>query len=613
MATAASAEEPLAGTPGRSRRVRGPILRELLRPYPRALPALSALGLVASLAEGIGIGLLIPFLNTLLDEQPGSVSGPFVEWAQAYADWMKPDTVLYALAATIFVLIVIKAAVVFAHEATGDWLNGRVAHDLRMRLIRQLLDVEYRFVQRQPAGRLLDTLQEHTKRAGDAVSCVATLIVTGATISVFSVLLLLTSWRLTLGFGAGVALATLLLRGLSQRAKRLGSESVEASKSLSSCIVAVLDGMRMIRAYGQEEREWRRLADISDGERRAYVHTDITAAAVTPLMEVLYVPLFLGALVLAWRAGTTLPVLLTCLVLFYRLQPKIQQFLMNRTRLSVLLASVEDVQALLRTDDKPFLTHGHRSIRRLEHSVRFHEVGFRYTPEARHAVRNVSFEIPRGAMVAVVGGSGAGKSTLVNLLFRFYDPQEGRIVVDDCPLADLDPSAWRKRIAIAGQDADLLSGTIAENIRFGKPDASQQRIVRAAKRAEADAFIEALPDGYDSMVGARGLSLSAGQRQRIGLARALVRDPCLLVLDEATSALDNPTSAAILSTVDKLRGQLTILMIAHRLENVFRADDIVVLLEGSVVERGRPDELLRKQGLFAHLYLGVKPESPRDE
>jgi subfamily B ATP-binding cassette protein MsbA len=203
-------------------------------------------------------------------------------------------------------------------------------------------------------------------------------------------------------------------------------------------------------------------------------------------------------------------------------------------------------------------------------------------------------------MTAIVGVSGAGKTTLSNLLFRFHDPQSGQITVDGVPLTEIDLSWWRRQLSIAGQDADLISGTIRDNIAYGLSEVAADRVVDAARKASAHAFISALPMGYDTRVGERGILLSGGQRQRIGLARALIRESGILVLDEATNSLDSMTEAEVLASLEALHGT-TVIVIAHRLSTTRMADQIVVLSGGRVVESGTPAVLYQEDGLFSKM------------
>ena len=216
-------------------------------------------------------------------------------------------------------------------------------------------------------------------------------------------------------------------------------------------------------------------------------------------------------------------------------------------------------------------------------------------------MQELSLDIPHGQTLGIVGGSGAGKSTLINLLCGVHVPTSGAIRIDGRDLATIAPGRWRARLGLAGQDADLRPGTIFENIAYAVPDASREAVRRAAAMASAEAFIEALPMGYDTPVGVRGMQLSGGERQRIALARALLREPDVLILDEATNAVDNLTEASIGRTLAALGGSLTMIVIAHRLSSVRHVDRIVVMEGGRIVERGRPEELALRGGAFAEL------------
>jgi ATP-binding cassette subfamily C protein CydCD len=233
--------------------------------------------------------------------------------------------------------------------------------------------------------------------------------------------------------------------------------------------------------------------------------------------------------------------------------------------------------------------------------VRFEHVTFAYGSEERAALRDVSFEVPRGRTVALVGRSGAGKTTAAHLLLRFWDPQHGSIVIDDCDARELRLDHLRRLIALVAQDTYLFNTTLRENIRLGRPDASDDDVLQAARAASVDEFAMALPDGYDTPVGERGLQLSGGQRQRVSIARALLKDAPILVLDEATSHLDAVSEAEVRLALDRLRAGRTTLIIAHRLSTIRDADEIVVLDDGAVVERGTHGQLVAQDGLYAHL------------
>jgi ATP-binding cassette subfamily B protein len=234
-------------------------------------------------------------------------------------------------------------------------------------------------------------------------------------------------------------------------------------------------------------------------------------------------------------------------------------------------------------------------------NVRFEHVGFAYEPE-RDILKGLDLEIPAGTSCAIVGPSGAGKSTIARLLYRFYDPTAGRILIDDQDIAEVNQRSLRASIGIVPQDTVLFNDTIGYNIGYGRDAASQSDIERAARGAAIDRFIAALPNKYESMVGERGLKLSGGEKQRVAIARTLLKDPPVLVLDEATSALDSRTEEAIQQTLDRVARSRTTIMIAHRLSTIVNADQIIVLDEGRVAERGTHDELLELGGLYADLW-----------
>jgi subfamily B ATP-binding cassette protein MsbA len=318
-------------------------------------------------------------------------------------------------------------------------------------------------------------------------------------------------------------------------------------------------------------------------------------------------------LVVLWTALATpgeLPAVLAFLALLYRLHPQVQQLDAARVSLAAALAPAAAVMELLAPGDEPVLRSGARRCERLETGITLREVTFRYEAGGPPALDRVSLHIPAGATTAIAGPSGAGKSTLVRLLLRLADPTSGTIQVDGTPLPELDPASWRARIAVVGQDIPLLDATVAENIAYGRPTpASDGEIREAARRADADGFIEALPHGYATRLGADGVRLSGGQRQRIALARALLRDPEVLILDEATNAVDGVSAELIRRTLTEFGRGRTLVVVSHRPATVEGADQIVLLDAGRVRERGRAPELLQGGGLFARLHGLDRPRA----
>jgi ABC-type multidrug transport system fused ATPase/permease subunit len=363
------------------------------------------------------------------------------------------------------------------------------------------------------------------------------------------------------------------------------SRSVTSRNSeLASRMLHLVHAGRLIRIFGQERREKAVFDAASDAVRHATFALQTRQGALPPLTEVLHAMLFLAAVVGAWFVGVSFPVIVAFVVLLYRLQPHMRSLQMCWSQLQGWSGSLEEVRWLLDSTDKPQPPQGTKPFHGLRQGMKFDGVTFTYASSQARAVvlRSATFEIRSGRSTAIIGRSGAGKTTIVNLLCRFVEPDDGVIIVDGTPLSRIDPASWRSRIALASQDLELVDGTIFENIAYGQGLATAAAGQRAAELAEAHAFIEALPQGYETVVGYRGVNLSAGQRQRIALARALLRDPDILILDEATNAVDGLSEAAILETLKSRAGRRTTIVISHHHTTISFCDDVVIVGDGRV-------------------------------
>jgi subfamily B ATP-binding cassette protein MsbA len=421
------------------------------------------------------------------------------------------------------------------------------------------------------------------------------------TLAVFVPLLLLLSWRLTLVALLCVALIPPAVHALTRGVKRLGRRAVEVNEELARRTWAALNGLRVIHGFGREAYEVGRFEESSRAVRDTYLRLLLISGTAGPAAEVLAVGIIAGLALWVDATRIALPTLVGFVAILYRLQPRVLGLAAARSQLLGLAATVLEVTDLLAVGSDAPARRGRR-FAGLRASIRFENVGFTYPEAEEPALAEVSFTIPRGGMVAIVGRSGAGKSTLLDLLLGFHEPQEGTILVDGTPLRELDKASWRSRLAAVGQDPYVFDASVRENILYGRPEASDEAVVAAARLACADGFIRDLPQGYDTVIGDRGVRLSGGQRQRLALARALVRDPDVLILDEATNALDSLTERACQEALERYAGERTVVVVAHRLSTIERADHIVVLDWGWLAEEGGFRELLRAGGLFARMY-----------
>ncbi len=305
------------------------------------------------------------------------------------------------------------------------------------------------------------------------------------------------------------------------------------------------------------------------------------------------------------------PVLLTYIVILFRLLPVIGSVNNARTQFANNLPSAEIVIDFLRRDNKLFLQSGNITYNKLTEGIRFEAVSFAYPNHQKIVLKEIDLWIPKGKTIALVGASGAGKSTIADLLPRFYDPIDGRITIDGEDLREYNLQSVRQSMGVVSQDTFLFSNSVHYNISYGLKDVTEQDIIDATKRANAYEFITQLPQGFETEIGERGVMLSGGQRQRMAIARALLRNPDILILDEATSALDTVSERLVQEAIDELCRDRTTLVIAHRLSTVQKADQIVVLDKGKVVEIGNHQELLAKNGYYARLYTMQFQDHPK--
>ena len=425
-------------------------------------------------------------------------------------------------------------------------------------------------------------------------------------------------------FGAGMVAATLgivaIYIGFTRRVTdwrtKLQREMNEVDNQAIGRAVDSLLNYETVKYFGAEEREARRYDEAVGSFTRAAVKNEVSLAWLNIGQSLITNAMMAGAMaytVWGWSQGRFTPgdVVLVNALLMQLFRPLDMLGWVYRSIRQGLI----DMEAMFDLTDTPAEVvdaPGAAALVVGEGHVRFEDVAFGYEPE-RIILKGVTLDVPAGTSLAVVGPSGAGKSTLARLLYRFYDPNGGRIIIDGQDIAAVTQTSLRGAIGIVPQDTVLFNDSIGYNIAYGREGASQDEVEKAAKGAAIDGFIAALPQGYNSMVGERGLKLSGGEKQRVAIARTLLKDPPILILDEATSALDSRTEEAIQATLDGVQRNRTTIVIAHRLSTIVGADQIVVLDQGRVAERGTHGELLAKGGLYADLWMRQAAERELEE
>jgi subfamily B ATP-binding cassette protein MsbA len=563
------------------------------------LLALLVLGVLAALSEGLSISLFIPLVQNQMGTPSTGMSGRLAALFQGIPSEQR----LFWIGFSIFLCMVLKNVLSFCYTLLFQSIKASIGHRIRCGIVNQLLRVSQSYLDTHDSGKLLNALGTETWRVSEACTVLANVIINLCMTLIFSILLLLISWKLTLMTGCFLVLISLIIQLVTRQGKRISAQATAANADLAQRMLETLDGMQLVRAFGRESFEQQRFDLASREVSKAYFRLDRIFALVQPLSEVLTVALLLGILLAtAMYAPGQMAVTLTFLILLYRLQPRIKQFETDRVALDSFSASVEEVRSLLEESDKPYLHSGNRMLASIDRGIVFENVSLHYDSGKGTALEQVTCSINFGETTAFVGPSGAGKSSLIRLICRFYDPSAGRLLIDDIPLADLNLAWWRSQIAIVSQEVYLFNASLGENIAYGKLGASREELIEAARKAHAMEFIEELPQGFETILGDRGVRLSGGQRQRLALARAFLRDPQILILDEATNSLDLISEGVVQDALEQFGRNRTVLIVAHRISTIEHADKIIVLDEGRLVERGTVKQLLAMDGLFSRFY-----------
>ena len=569
--------------------------------------------LVQAAAEGATLGVMFLAVDLLSKPQATSInwlSKPVLGSTPQLADLLNslPRNHLFLILLGLAVLLKVGQglALYVGSVAVGYYAN-RTSTRLTSMLHSQVLGFSFPCASRYRVGDL-----QYINGSGPAtvigeINIVSSLVLNLLMLITYLVVLInLSPWLLVAAIGMGGALA-LVQQQLLPRIRARAVESTKLSQELSSRMTENIQGLRLLHTSGQLDVADQGVANQTrtvEINSRAQARLNSVNAPIIVILPILMIAVIaaLSMVFFGERSSGVLPSLVTFVVALQRLNGTFGNLSQTLVQLKNNSANLDLLNSFLNDSDKQFRRRGGKSFVAIERDIKLRNVCLRYAPELEPALTNINLILPKGQTIALVGSSGAGKSSVADLLAGLYEPTEGEILVDGTNLATFDLVSWQQRLGVVSQDTFLFNATIAENIAFGTPGIKRQDIEKVAEQAQAARFIRELPDGFETLVGERGYRLSGGQRQRLSLARAILRDPELLILDEATSALDSESERLVQQAIDRFERKHTVLVIAHRLSTIVNADLICVLANGEIVEKGTHSELISLDGRYAALW-----------
>ena len=576
------------------------ILREF-KHFPKVAILALLFSFLAATFEGIGLGFLLSFLQGLTNPNSEPIKTG-ITWFDVWilGSYTSSISRLYRISFLIWLSTFARALFNYLSQIYTDYSQLNLTDRLRKRIFEQLQSVSLDYFSTSKSGELINTAISEVESFRQVFNGSAFLFTRSLTITIYLLSMVLISWQLTL---MSVMLFSLMAVGLSTLNKQVREDSFKVSAAnghFATTVIELIGGIRTVWSFATQDFERKRYYQASDNIVSSSIKMVKLWAMVKPLAEVIATTILIAMILIAFNGSLTngslqAASLLTFLFILVRLVPITQDVNGTIAALNSLHGAGESIKRLLRTDNKTYFENGTIEFLNLIRSIELINVDFSYDAE-QLILKNITLSIKRGQVTALVGASGAGKTTLADLIPRFYDPTAGRVLVDGVDLRQIEINSFRRKVAVVSQDTFIFNTSVRNNITYGTETATDKSIQRAAQLANALEFIQEMPEGFDTILGDRGVRLSGGQRQRIAIARALLRDPEILILDEATSALDSVSERLIQESLEKLSVGRTVIAIAHRLSTISKADKVVVLDQGQIVEQGSYQELLERRG-----------------
>ena len=599
------------------------LMRRFVSPYKKYIGWAILLTILSAVFTVLSFTLLIPILEILFKTGENNKVYEYMEWGTAgfkdvainnfyyYVSQMiqdnGPTTALIFLGLFLALMTLFKTSCYFASSAVMIPLRTGVVRDIRIMVYAKVMRLPMGFFSEERKGDIIARMSGDVGEVENSItSSLDMLIKSPIMIILYFITLIATSWKLTLFTVLVLPAMGWLMGKVGRKLKRQSLEAQGKWSDTMSQLEETLGGLRIIKAFIAEDRMINRFTRCSNELRDAVNKVAMRQALAHPMSEFLGTILivsvlwFGGALILGHNSSLTAPTFIFYMVILYSVINPLKDFAKAGYNIPKGLASMERVDKILKAENNIKEIPNPKPLTGMNDRIEFKDISFSYDGK-REVLKHVNLTVPKGKTVALVGQSGSGKSTLVDLLPRYHDVQGGDITIDGTSIKDVRIADLRSLIGNVNQEAILFNDTFFNNIAFGVENATMEQVIEAAKIANAHDFIMEKPEGYNTNIGDRGGKLSGGQRQRVSIARAILKNPPILILDEATSALDTESERLVQEALERLMKTRTTIAIAHRLSTIKNADEICVLYEGEIVERGRHEELLELDGYYKRL------------
>ncbi len=599
------------------------LMRRFVSPYKKYIGWAILLNILSAVFNVFSFTLLIPILDILFKTGENNKVYEYMEWGTAgfkdvainnfyyYVSQMiqdnGPTTALIFLGLFLALMTLFKTSCYFASSAVMIPLRTGVVRDIRIMVYAKVMRLPMGFFSEERKGDIIARMSGDVGEVENSItSSLDMLIKSPIMIILYFITLIATSWKLTLFTVLVLPAMGWLMGKVGRKLKRQSLEAQGKWSDTMSQLEETLGGLRIIKAFIAEDRMINRFTRCSNELRDAVNKVAMRQALAHPMSEFLGTILivsvlwFGGALILGHNSSLTAPTFIFYTVILYSVINPLKDFAKAGYNIPKGLASMERVDKILKAENNIKEIPNPKPLTGMNDRIEFKDISFSYDGK-REVLKHVNLTVPKGKTVALVGQSGSGKSTLVDLLPRYHDVQGGDITIDGTSIKDVRIADLRSLIGNVNQEAILFNDTFFNNIAFGVENATMEQVIEAAKIANAHDFIMEKPEGYNTNIGDRGGKLSGGQRQRVSIARAILKNPPILILDEATSALDTESERLVQEALERLMKTRTTIAIAHRLSTIKNADEICVLYEGEIVERGRHEELLELDGYYKRL------------